>query len=98
MFTNIDTIRQETQMAKDAVWDPTLFECAKSSLIFEIIEREKSVGDLVSQAMLCCFKGVEPAEYNRSLVQVSIFWLITIIGVWDNCLYYFLSDYRASTR
>lgn len=56
-------------MRPEAVWDETLFESAKSSLIFEIIEREKSIGDVVSQALLNSFKGV-PSIYNQQLVQV----------------------------
>lgn len=56
-------------MRPEAVWDETLFESAKSSLIFEIIEREKSIGDVVSQALLNSFKGV-PSIYNQQLVKV----------------------------
>jgi predicted Zn-dependent peptidase len=43
-------------------------ESARSSLIFEVIEREKTVGDLETQAMLNSFKGV-PMEYNKILVD-----------------------------
>lgn len=58
----------EAQVEKDSVFDKTLLESARSSLIFEIIEREKTVGDLVSQAMLNSFKGV-PTDYNKNLVD-----------------------------
>ncbi|XP_012262723.1 uncharacterized protein C05D11.1-like [Athalia rosae] len=49
-------------------WEQALFESAKSSLIFEIIEREKSVGDMVAQSLLSYFKNV-PHDYNRRMVQ-----------------------------
>ena len=49
------------------VWDNTLLESAKSSLIFELIEKEKSLGDAVQQSLLSSFKGTSP-EYNRALL------------------------------
>lgn len=55
-------------MQPEAAWDSTLLESAKSSLIFEIIEREKSIGDLVVQSLLGSFKDVGE-DYNRSLVK-----------------------------
>ncbi|KAG5670312.1 hypothetical protein PVAND_000588 [Polypedilum vanderplanki] len=58
----------EAQVEKDSLFDQTLLESARSSLIFEIIEREKTVGDLVSQAMLNSFKGA-PTDYNKKLVD-----------------------------
>jgi Zn-dependent M16 (insulinase) family peptidase len=58
----------ETQVAEGSEFDVTLLESAKSSLIFEIIEREKTVGDLVQQAMLNSFKGVQK-DYNKNLVD-----------------------------
>ena len=45
-------------------WDNTLMESAKSSLIFELIEKEKSVGEVVQQSLLSSFKGT-PQNYNR---------------------------------
>merc|ERR550519_3040233 len=48
-------------------WDNTLLESAKSSLIFELIEKEKSLGDAVQQSLLSSFKGTSP-EYNRALL------------------------------
>lgn len=50
--------------------DQTLFESARSSLIFEIIERERSVGELPGQGILCTMKEVDH-DYNRQLVKVS---------------------------
>lgn len=58
----------ETQVAEGSEFDVILLESARSSLIFEIIEREKTVGDLVLQAMLNSFKGV-PKDYNKNLVD-----------------------------
>lgn len=58
----------ENQLKDDAEWDAALLESARSSLIFEIIEREKSVGDVVIQALLSSFKKV-PIEFNRILVE-----------------------------
>lgn len=60
---------QESQLQVDAKWDSTLLESAKSSLIFQIIDREKSVGDVVSQSLLSSFKKV-PVGYNQNLVKV----------------------------
>lgn len=51
--------------------DQTLFESARSSLIFEIIEREKNVGELPVQAILSTLKEVSH-DYNRQLVSVSM--------------------------
>lgn len=45
-----------------------MYDSAKSSLIFEIVEREKSVGDTVSQSLLSYFKNVSN-DYNRLMVQ-----------------------------
>ncbi|KAK0087176.1 hypothetical protein PV325_001628 [Microctonus aethiopoides] len=49
-------------------WERLLYDSAKSSLIFEIVEREKSVGDTVSQSLLSYFKNVSH-DYNRLMVQ-----------------------------
>lgn len=46
------------------MWEESLFDSAKSSLIFEIIEREKSIGDVVAQSLLSYFKQVDH-DYNR---------------------------------
>lgn len=58
----------EAQVEDSSIFDQTLMESAKSSLIFEIIEREKTVGDLVQQAMLNSFKGIHK-DYNKYLVE-----------------------------
>ncbi|XP_012281093.1 uncharacterized protein C05D11.1-like [Orussus abietinus] len=57
----------ESHISKNK-WERLLFESAKSSLIFEIIYREKTIGDLVTQSLLSYFKNV-PHDYNRQLVQ-----------------------------
>ncbi|XP_037047629.1 uncharacterized protein C05D11.1-like [Bradysia coprophila] len=72
--TNVTAAFKETKaiiealLQPDGVWDPTQLESAKSSLIFEVIEREKSVGDLVVQSLLSTFKMV-PKDYNRLMVK-----------------------------
>lgn len=58
----------EDHIKKDN-WEQNLFDSARSSLIFEVIDREKSIGDLVDQALLATFKRV-PSKYNYHLVQV----------------------------
>lgn len=49
-------------------WETSLLESAKSSLIFEILQSEKSVGDTIIKVLLNIFKGV-PADYNRHMVK-----------------------------
>ena len=66
-FKDAKTI-MEAQLEADSIFGTTLLESARSSLIFEIIEREKSVGDLVSQVLMNSFKGV-PTDYNKFLVD-----------------------------
>jgi Zn-dependent M16 (insulinase) family peptidase len=61
-------IIMEAQLEDNSEFDKALMESARSSLIFEVIEREKTVGDLETQAMLNSFKGV-PMEYNKILVD-----------------------------
>jgi Zn-dependent M16 (insulinase) family peptidase len=58
----------EAQLEDSSEFDDALMESARSSLIFEIIEREKTVGDLEQQAILNAFKGV-PLDYNKRLVD-----------------------------
>lgn len=55
---------KEEKLTGEAVWEESLFDSAKSSLIFEIIEREKSIGDVVAQSLLSYFKQVDH-DYNR---------------------------------
>ncbi|XP_025203253.1 uncharacterized protein C05D11.1-like isoform X2 [Melanaphis sacchari] len=58
----------ESHLINGAVWDMTLFESAKCSVIFEIAEREKSIGDLITQSVLFHFTNLPP-NYNRNLIQ-----------------------------
>ena len=43
-------------------------ESAKSSLIFELIEKEKSIGDVVQESLISFFKGVD-REYSRKMLE-----------------------------
>ena len=52
----------------ESKWEKLFFESAKSSLIFEIIEKEQSVGDLVNQSLLLYFKNV-PHNYTQQMVR-----------------------------
>lgn len=53
-----------TKQVTSGTWDQTLLESAKSSLIFEIIENEKSIGHVVEQSLVSYFKKVD-YSYNR---------------------------------
>lgn len=68
MYCYAFILYQEKQLLDNAEWDPTLLESARSSLIFEIIAREKSIGNVVVQSFLASFKQV-PTGYNQALVQ-----------------------------
>lgn len=45
-------------------WDNTLLESAKSSLVFSIIEEEKTIGSVVGLSLRSYFQGVD-YTYNR---------------------------------
>ncbi|XP_069943754.1 uncharacterized protein C05D11.1 isoform X1 [Cherax quadricarinatus] len=49
-------------------WDKNLLESARSSLIFEIIEREAVLADVVQQSLLSYFRRV-PHSYNKDLID-----------------------------
>lgn len=51
-------------LKNDAVWEETLLDSAKSSLVFEIVEREKSVGSAVVNCLHSFFKGT-PLDYSK---------------------------------
>lgn len=55
----------------DSSWDPALLESARSSLIFELVEREKSIDAVVSQNfMSTCFKGTKRiTDLNQSNIR-----------------------------
>ncbi|XP_046675798.1 uncharacterized protein LOC124364398 isoform X3 [Homalodisca vitripennis] len=64
----VSGVFQEEKLTDDVTWEQSLFDSAKSSLIYEIIEREKSIGDVVAQSLLSYFKHVDH-DYNRWLVN-----------------------------
>ncbi|XP_043476736.1 uncharacterized protein C05D11.1-like [Leptopilina heterotoma] len=49
-------------------WDSILFDSAKSSLIFEIINSEKTVQGMIGQSLLSNYFNI-PHDYNRQLVK-----------------------------
>ncbi|XP_011145031.2 uncharacterized protein C05D11.1 [Harpegnathos saltator] len=57
----------ETHLSGDK-WDKLLYESAKSSMIFEIIEQEKTIGDIVTYSLLSYFKNI-PHDYHRQMVR-----------------------------
>lgn len=57
------------QQLKRKTWDKTLLESAKSSLIFEIIEEEKNIGNVVSLSLASYFQGVD-YKFNRKLLSL----------------------------
>lgn len=57
-----------TKQLSSVEWDERQLEAARSSLIFEIIDEEKTIGDVVMLSMSSYFQGVE-YKYNRSLIS-----------------------------
>lgn len=78
----MSSLPQESHLRSDTIWDPTLFDSAKTSLIFEIIEREKSIGDVVAQSLLTYFKHVS-LDYNKTLVQKIIKVCVMVKCIFD---------------
>ncbi|KAL7287806.1 hypothetical protein TKK_0018181 [Trichogramma kaykai] len=74
--TNIIAAYRETKKVifnslaenKQDKWDELLFQSAKSSLIYEIVQREKSVGDMVLKSVLSHFKNI-PQDFNRQMIR-----------------------------
>ncbi|XP_001603808.1 uncharacterized protein C05D11.1 [Nasonia vitripennis] len=71
--TNVVAAYKETKTIVDNhlsenKWESLLFESAKSSLIYEIVQGEKSVGDMVVKSLLSYFKQV-PHDYNLRMVK-----------------------------
>lgn len=54
--------------ASAEVWQESLLESARSSLVFELVEKEKAVGDVVKQSVSSYLKGVA-IDYNKQLIQ-----------------------------
>lgn len=61
----------EAQLTDGATWDAELLESARSSLIFEWIEREKCVNDVVwANLVSCCFLKADPiSDVNQSNIR-----------------------------
>ncbi|XP_014253359.1 uncharacterized protein C05D11.1-like [Cimex lectularius] len=58
----------EERLKPNTEWDQNLFESAKSSVIYETVQKEKCIGNVVTEALLSFFKSVSP-DYNRKLVK-----------------------------
>ena len=71
-------------------WDKTLLESAKSSLVFELIEKEKTLGEVVQQSLLDSLKGTS-RSYNRSVVETKfVNCLMLLMYMQDLKLSYFV--------
>ncbi|KAG8228414.1 hypothetical protein J437_LFUL003887 [Ladona fulva] len=57
----------EAQLMDNATWEEALLESARSSLIFEVIEKEKTIRDVVSNSVESYFKGVGQDYIGRIL-------------------------------
>lgn len=62
-----------TNQLEEKKWDSALLESAKSSLIFELIEEEKTIGSVVCLSLSSYFDGVD-YKYKRYIInkQISI--------------------------
>lgn len=73
--TNVFASYRETKaivdnhVKDDAKFDETLLDSARSSMIFEIIQRENTIGSLVEQSVISYFRQVDH-DYNK---YVSLF-------------------------
>ncbi|KAL3282009.1 hypothetical protein HHI36_005212 [Cryptolaemus montrouzieri] len=70
--TNVVGAYKETQQIvlrqlETKQWDGALIEAAKSSLVFEIIDEETTIGHVVSLSVSSYFHGVD-YKYNRTLL------------------------------
>lgn len=67
--TNVVGAYKETKdilnkQLKDKEWDQTLLESAKSSIVYGIVEEEKTIGFMVSLSVTSYFEGVD-YSFNR---------------------------------
>ncbi|CAH1183590.1 unnamed protein product [Phaedon cochleariae] len=53
----------------EKLWDETLLASAKSSMIFEIIDEEKTIGSVVTLSFNSYFDGVD-YKFNRTLLEL----------------------------
>ena len=58
-----------SQVNGEEPWDPLQVEAAKSSLIFELIEREKTVSEVAQESLLSSMKGID-REFNRKFLEM----------------------------
>ncbi|XP_050528273.1 uncharacterized protein C05D11.1-like [Daktulosphaira vitifoliae] len=58
----------DEHLSSEFSWDQTLFESAKCSVTFEIIDRESTIGTLTSQSILFHFRNLKQT-YNQDLVK-----------------------------
>lgn len=71
-------------LSSEATWDKTLLESAKSSLIFELVEREKSIDNVVLQNFITvCFRRINRITdlnqvYIRQIKDVTIEDMISV--------------------
>lgn len=58
-------------MLADAVWDPSLLESAKSSLIFELVELERSVDTVMLENFrtVCFQRGMRITDINQANIR-----------------------------
>ncbi|KAJ8921035.1 hypothetical protein NQ315_015831 [Exocentrus adspersus] len=72
--TNVVGAYKETKdivdkQLKGDEWDEALLDSAKSSLIFEIIDEEKTIGNVVALSIFSYFQNVD-YKFNRTLLQL----------------------------
>lgn len=60
-------------------WDNTLLESAMSSLVFEIIEQEKTIGNAVSLSLGSYFQGVDYTHNRFDILIICVIALNEII-------------------
>ncbi|KAK9870443.1 hypothetical protein WA026_008009 [Henosepilachna vigintioctopunctata] len=64
-----ETLQIVSKQLESKVWDETLLEAARSSLVFKIIDEETTIGNVVSLSVSSYFQGVD-YTYNRILLNL----------------------------
>jgi Zn-dependent M16 (insulinase) family peptidase len=59
-------------------WDNNLIDSARSSLIFELIEKEKTIGSVIGLSVISYFQQVD-FTYNRFIFFVLFIFMATCI-------------------